>query len=366
MWPGATHRLVSCTLDRAQWTPGVECVATFRFELSGDSGRHLHAVGAVAATRAGVRHWLCTDDAALPGLAEAADAGVMSTWLADHTGNHGHTFDVTTLRYRPGRRCVLRYTPSRGGPVFFGKVLDGERCLGVAAALDAVGPELAPPKLGCVPAWQLVVQGDAGSSLGALDVDRPNTARAVHEAGRLVAQLHRGAPGAGAVRTLADDVAEVGEAAPIVGRVDPAAAQALHDSLDVLSLADGGGTAGAPAHGALRLNQIHAANGRLRMIDLDTYCQAPPERDVANLVAYLRWRAIRRAASPDAVERNRAAFLAGYARDAQRPLDMALLGCFEAASLLKIAVRRCRGLDVERWQYLPGLVAAARASARAA
>jgi hypothetical protein len=94
------------------------------------------------------------------------------------------------------------------------------------------------------------------------------------------------------------------------------------------------------------------------MIDLDTFCNAERERDAANLLAYLRWRALRGKQPPGDEQRAREAFLSAYTAGAAA-LDPSRLALYEAASLLKIATRRCRALATEQWSRLPELVRAA-------
>jgi hypothetical protein len=92
---------------------------------------------------------------------------------------------------------------------------------------------------------------------------------------------------------------------------------------------------------------------------MDSYGWADPARDVANLLAYLRWRAIRQPSSTHTVARVRAAFLEGYGEAAASPLDLDSVRVFEAASMLKIVGRRYRSLAADEWERLPALLDAA-------
>ena len=95
------------------------------------------------------------------------------------------------------------------------------------------------------------------------------------------------------------------------------------------------------------------------MIDLDSYCWAEPARDLGNMFAYLRWRAIRKPGLASLVADVRAAFVAGYASDTISPPDERRVRAFEAVSLLKIAGRRYRALSAEEWPLVPSLIEAA-------
>jgi hypothetical protein len=117
-----------------------------------------------------------------------------------------------------------------------------------------------------------------------------------------------------------------------------------------------------PGHGALRTDQMVVGDDGLAFVDLDGFCASPPARDLGNLVAYLRWKTIRGAARHADVERLANAFSQGYARARELP-ERASLARFEAASMLKIAVRRYAGLATHEWAFTPALVAAARARA---
>jgi hypothetical protein len=104
---------------------------------------------------------------------------------------------------------------------------------------------------------------------------------------------------------------------------------------------------------------VQLATGGPRLIDLDSYCWAEPARDVGNLLAYLRWRAIREPARRVAVSKVSAAFLAGYTSTTLTPLHHQRVRAYEAASLLKIAGRRYRRLAVDEWERVPIVIAAA-------
>jgi hypothetical protein len=110
------------------------------------------------------------------------------------------------------------------------------------------------------------------------------------------------------------------------------------------------------SHGAYRADQVHISARGPVMIDLDSYCLAEPARDAANFLAYLRWRAIRGAVPGAAAAHVRDAFVDGYTNGSKGALSVERLRVFEAATLLKIAGRRCRSLSAHEWQHLPALI----------
>jgi Phosphotransferase enzyme family len=356
-WEGRPDgELLECTRIHARWSPGVECAASYRLVYS-DGNRRTPTLGAVRLDADGIGHWLYTDDAAMPGLADAADPVVMSVWLGARTGS----FDACTvvpIRYRPARRCVLRYGLGSAG-VFYGKVdatRESARTARVIAALGGYVPSL----LGFAEEWQLLVQRDAGEeSLRSLPLSDARSAGLLRATGRLLARLH-GEPGpAASPRTLEDDACALDRYLAVFERACPGSLGEFARAIERIKRHAQGRRPLVPSHGALRLDQVHICGGSPLLIDLDTYCHAEAERDVANLVAYLRWREIRGAAPPATVSRARQEFLAGYADGASTEIETVRLAVFEAASLLKIAGRRCRALAVEQWALLPRLVDAA-------
>jgi aminoglycoside phosphotransferase (APT) family kinase protein len=111
-----------------------------------------------------------------------------------------------------------------------------------------------------------------------------------------------------------------------------------------------------------------ADGGRWLFLDLDGFGWSDPARDVGNLLAYLRWKALREPRHTRVVAEGRHAFLTGYT--ARRgALSERHLAAYEAVSMLRIAGRRYRNLAMTEWPLVPRLVDAALeacASARAA
>jgi hypothetical protein len=109
------------------------------------------------------------------------------------------------------------------------------------------------------------------------------------------------------------------------------------------------------SHGALRTDQVYTSPGRVTLLDLDGYCSSHRSRDIGNLLAYLRWKAIRQPQYRAHVAEGRRAFQAGYARSGHAPAEDAIRRA-EAISLLKIAGRRFRNLSVHEWPRVPALI----------
>jgi Ser/Thr protein kinase RdoA (MazF antagonist) len=175
--------------------------------------------------------------------------------------------------------------------------------------------------------------------------------------GRAVAALHDGGGPAGPVRTSADDVRELRTYLPAVVRADPALATRLVGAIERAARAASacGDEPRVPGHGALRTDQVYLSEARVTLIDLDGFCRSQRARDIGNLLAYLRWKAIREPAHRALVAEGRRAFRAAYRRTGDMPADE-LVRTAEAISLLKIAGRRFRNLSVREWPLVPALV----------
>ena len=354
----STPVIRTCTLEHALWRPGVDCVATYRLGFTGRDGE-ASTLGAVAISPGGVRHWLYNTDPALPGLAGAADPRAISAWLTAHVGGDAERYTITPVRYRAGTRCVLRYqTRDRDSPPLYGKVVAGNGCTDLAAILAALGDSMVAPYVGVAPEWQLVLQRDAGDeSLKALALDLSGAAAAAFAAaGDLLAQLHAHPAPHGPVRSLAGDVNELRQLESSLQLVNPGAATQYTKGISLLEDRNVSREAMVASHGAFRADQVHRSARGSVMIDLDSYCLAEPARDAANFLAYLHWRAIRGSASPASVAHARTHLSKATVKWPSGALDAEGLRLFEAAALLKIAGRRCRGLSHHEWQYLPALI----------
>jgi aminoglycoside phosphotransferase (APT) family kinase protein len=115
------------------------------------------------------------------------------------------------------------------------------------------------------------------------------------------------------------------------------------------------------SHGSFRTDQLLIEGDEPLMIDLDELCWANPARDVANFLAYLRWKSIREPHHSSFIAAAIPSFLAGYGSVRMLP-DERWTARYEAASMLKIAGRRIRNLDVSEWALVPQLLDEARAA----
>jgi hypothetical protein len=363
-----------CTLLGARYEPGVRCVTTYELGAGDVHGRPAPTIGVIELTPAGRSHRRYDEDPGLPGLAAAVDPAVIGPRLASCCSLAIEDCTIVPVRYRPGERAVLRYllTTSAGQVVLYGKVLaEGARVLsGALAGLHEAernhpgAPSVLPPiavleDLGMV--IQPEVAGDSVHALAFTSALTPAERVALfRRMGRAVAALHDGRGPLAPTRKPVDDVRELRAYLPSASRADPSLATRLASAVERAGLAslEAPDQALVPSHGALRTDQVHVSAERVTLMDLDGYCWSQRARDIGNLLAYLRWKAIRQPAHRALVTEGRRAFRAAYRRAGDMPGDD-LFRTAEAMSLLKIAGRRFRNLSVAEWPSVPRLVDAA-------
>ena len=223
-------------------------------------------------------------------------------------------------------------------------------------------PQVLPP-LAYWPELHMLVQAEVagGAELNDLAFDPAEDAatreRWLHDAGARLAGLH-GCDVAGPTRTMADDLDELHEYIAPIAAVDPALAERYAAAVERLAEASANDEpAPVASHGAFRTDQFMIENGELVMIDLDGFCWANPARDLANFMAYLRWKAIRKPHDATFIERVGQLFLDGYRAAGQcRPR---LAGALHSRSADQVAGRRYRSLTAKEWHLVPLLIDAA-------
>jgi hypothetical protein len=359
-----------CRLLGTRYEPGTGCVATYTLAAEDAPA----TIGVVELTTNGrsVRSYL--EDPALPGLATAAEPSAVGALLAGAV--QVRQTSVVPVRYVPGQRAVVRYDvqTSSGPATLYGKVVRAG-ITALAAAFTQLhqrarvgdSPFVPAPTVVHASLGLLVLPEVEGRSLHALAFDPAvpvaSRATAFGDAGRALAGLH-GGPAPTTVVAPADDVADLLRSADALRAIDPLLAEQWDAALASLAADAGVPEAPVPNHGALRTDQIVLTPNGPALLDLDGFCAAAPARDVGNLLAYLRWRAMRRPADAEAADLGREAVLAGYEEVAGAPVSD--LARHEGLSLLKIAARRYRNLDVTEWPLVPELVSTASSLARTA
>jgi hypothetical protein len=167
------------------------------------------------------------------------------------------------------------------------------------------------------------------------------------------------------VRRLVDDGGDVLDALPALAAVDAGLAATVAGLVERLVAGPDpvDSVTAVVSHGALRPDQVllgsgPGLDGGVALVDLDGACRAQPERDLANLGAYLWWRGVRRPGERSEVATLADAAWSGADAGGLR-LDRARFDRLRALALLKIAARRYRALDVAEWPLVGSLVAEA-------
>jgi hypothetical protein len=298
--------------------------------------------------------WRFPDDPALPGLAVAADSGLVRRRLRPRPGN----VVVEPLRYRPRRRAVFRYRLDGGG-VLFGKVVTpgrGSRQLGFADALRPVGLRLALP-VGRVGPGALVLPALPGTPLRDLllaggPLPPPERIVALSE------ELHERSFPALAAAGLAVS----GERATNRRRVDPVTAVCAARLVSCLLPAEGcaaGRVAEAVTaweeesappeprivHGDLYENQVFVDGDSLGLVDLDDLGPGDALLDAANFSAHLLVLGASSPAAAAVILRYREELRAAFLR--RHDADPVALAWREAYCLLRLAAGPFRVLHPE-------------------
>lgn len=308
---------------------------------------HLPALGALAQ--------LYPLDRKLPGLVEASGA------LA--AGAPG----PERIRYKPGRKALLRY-PLPGGGANYGKLHGYERRPEIrawTAYLRAAGLPT-PAIVGWRPASGLLLQAEApGRPLKSLRA-APDYLDWMAPAAGLLQRLHAIGAENGPHPSGPEPSAANHAARPLRVLDEAGAAQAAADAIarlrpalapQVRRLAAGvaAGIAAAPpgrtlVHGDFYDDQIMVSAAGPWLLDLDELGLGRPLGDAANFAAHLALAGLDEA---------RAAFLDAFARRRNfRPRDLA---AFEAGALLRLAGGPFRHLRADWPEGIAGIVARAEA-----
>jgi hypothetical protein len=291
----------------------------------------------------------------------------------------------TTIRHKPGSRCVLRYelTVTRGGSggevrlgvygKLFAEPANAVAADGLLSALhdeqSAAGAVVVPRPLGAVESLGLALTAAVGDGttppragtevLGPARAGVPTEALAA--AAAALAALHRSAIRLPAGRhTGASGPSVVTRRAALLAGYAPASASRVHAAAAELSrmLATTAAPA-VPTHGGFKPSQLVYTGARcVTVADFDGFGLADPALDVGYFLAYLRparlWRGS--AASRAWFDAAATTFTTAYARSltaagagsAEVAATLRRAPLQEAAALLKIAGRRPHRCNAQR------------------
>ena len=275
---------------------------------------------------------------------------------------------VSTVRYRPGQRHVLRYERGDDGaspvsPVFFAKLYSDERGAETFRRIGQLAEHLDDADAD-LSVWQpftylpadraLVSRAVVGTALSRhLRREGTDLPWLLWRAGRGLRALQSvptTAVGDVAARELADEIAatvraseHVAALAPALGVRIAAVLEQARDLYDVLP-----GEASRFAHGDFKADHLWVEADGLVAIDFDSSCLADPALDCGKFLADLRW-SNSLFGSPDP-EPAQARFLEGYLDGTNPRTRLARSHVFEALWLVKIAARRVPIFERD-WSY---------------
>jgi Ser/Thr protein kinase RdoA (MazF antagonist) len=288
----------------------------------------------------------------LPDLARAADP----RGAAERLGPGSPSLRVDCLRYRPRRRCVLRYRAAEGDggageALAVAKVYhDGEKAAEVRAKLHRLGPEAAPRGLriprpcGDPGGLALVLMEHArGENLA----DRLDATRSASEArplveiaGRALAAFHSLAPQDAPVRRFEDEIGWLRVRSQRLAEVSPGLERRVRSLAERIEARLAGSAADRLrlVHGDFKPSQLLVEGESPALVDLDRACPGDPALDVGNFLAVLMKDVILKGATH--VGGVAPAFLTAYREHAEHPTSDERARLFEAFALVRMLVRK--------------------------
>lgn len=291
-----------------------------------------------------------------PCYARDAVAGAAAASGVAPDGVPARRYTVTSIRYRPGKRHVLRYdsTDTAGRRTFFAKLYPGEKGERVFRVATRVAEWMAEHAEGMMSAKPLAYVAEDAVVLSPPVVGTPlsqrlhrtsqDIARCVRRAGAALHVLHHLPPAvagplprydfAAEIREVERDVAHIPALLPSLGSAIGAildGAQELHERLPqeppTFTYRD------------FKCEHLLVAPGGLTLIDCDRCALADPAFDVGKFLADLQWWFI--AYDRDGLEQAQEQFLAGYATDAPQE-RMVRARLYEAVELVQMTALRAR------------------------
>jgi hypothetical protein len=364
-------------LQDVKYRPSQRCVTTYEMIVGEDDTPPERTIGVLEFTPEGVIPRLFTADDRLPWLVLATDMNEMQKRFSELPGYDKpiKLLDIFPVRYKPGLRCVIRYTvetPS-GKEMFYGKSFSGNagRLAQTLTDLHKCSQEnpdmpLISSPVAVWPEMEMILQAAVPNGIEfthfAYDQAYDASVREdwMVKAGRALGVFHNNSTAPSESKTVYDDLRDLHEHTLIIAKVEPDLATKYEEVIQqIITKVDHFREPKSVAsHGAMRTDQFILQGDRLAMIDLDSYCWANPARDLGNFLAYLCWKAIRKPEHAEFVERAGRAFLEGYL-SVQNDIDEKWLSVYQAASLLKIAGHRFRSLTYLEWPLVIHLIQAA-------
>jgi hypothetical protein len=334
------------------------------------------------------------EDKKLPGLETALDHEQMKPFLAGYLnpGRPGlesiRTCTVDILRYKPGKRCALRYRFSYDGSDSTGNVAiagqsasrmageshvgegskpsqrsligkiygdgqEGARIFGIMSELARRGFDWGaadgikiPHPYGYIPGLQMVVMEDVPSPSLKEMLSVPELDQHLQRAARALLKIHH-CP-LGVVRRqrvtrkfqVEGRVSIVKQAVSKAVKACPALRMPFKASMSGIKELSRGIFCPQPTliHGSLYLAEFLVGENEMTIVDFDTFCNADPAIDVGNFLGHLRWKGLQLEWSPEEARRHAQTFLTAYRSDL--PPDLTCrIDFYTRLALLRIAAR---------------------------
>jgi aminoglycoside phosphotransferase (APT) family kinase protein len=351
----------------AEWHPGTaDCAGTEAEAVRRGVAAPFRRLAADVSTW-GMRVQVSPLDAHFPQLVRWSDPSYVCDVVAGAYAASGvppdpvpaRRYAVTSIRYRPGKRHVLRYDSldtAQPGTVF-AKFYHGEKGERVFRVATQVAEWMAEHGAGVMPVKPLAYVAEDAVVLSPRVGGAPlftrlhrldqGVARCLRRAGAALHALHH-LPAvvvgplqrydfAAEIREVERDIAHIPARLPSVGNTMRAildGLQELHERLPQ--------EPPAFTHRDFKCEHLLVAPGRLTLIDFDRCALADPAFDIGKFLADLQWWF--EACDRDGLERAQEQFIAGYApgESAERLLRAHL---YEALELVQMTVLRARLFD---------------------
>ncbi len=257
---------------------------------------------------------------------------------------------ATVIRYKPGRRCLLRYDVEVGPPgdarteTLYGKLFASgrgaevyERLRAVASAA-ACGPRVSIPEpVGYVAPLKLLVLHAVPGQPANPSLLAGDEALAVHIADALHA-LHRSNVLLHRRHDLVDEMAPLGRRVDRLAASNRVLGMRARDCLALAELRAKGPWSWRfrPVHRDFYHDQVLVREDGLSLLDWDDAAMSEPTIDVANFLAHLHLLGLQKVGKPDALDDVSAAFTKRY-QQLDGDLDPALLRFLQGTTLLRLA-----------------------------
>ncbi len=368
----------ACRLQRAKYKPGRKLTAYYDLTVHphGDTGSYTRPVAVTWSLREdAVPGWemeiqVSPLDPRYPQLARLCDPGYVRNLLATYTPPAADHYAISAIRYRPGQRHVLRYSPLNAGAAgdgtgtMFAKLYAGESRRHLCTVIQGVADRLAacmPGVTALRPAAYIAEETTIlypsvdGLPLSQLQL-RPtrNLAHYLSQTGAALRAMHAAPATVTQGLQTQDFAAEIKAVAKTCEHIQVLLPPVWHTIHTLLERAGGSYETlpqEAPTfiHGDFKADHVlvppesrQDAGAPLTLIDFDSCLMADPAFDIGKFLADLHW-AYAKSESRDLAQA-RSAFLAGYDLAPTHP-RLLRARIVEAVILVKITAHRVRLFD---------------------